>query len=104
MSAGRPYRDDGDGVLLVVRLTPRAGADSVGGIEHDAAGRAHLTAKVRAVPEKGRANAALERLIADWLGIAGSDVAVVAGGTARIKTLRLTGGSIAARLADRLGR
>ena len=99
-----PYRVDDDGVLLVVRLTPRAGADAIGQVEQDAAGRAYLTAKVRAVPEKGQANAALERLVAAWLGIARSDVAVIAGGTARLKTLRLSGAGIAPRLADKLGR
>lgn len=53
-------------------------------------GRAHLAARVRAVPEKGAANAALEKILASWLGIARSDVAVIAGGTAG-NTVDLTG-------------
>jgi hypothetical protein len=41
------------------------------------------------VPEKGAANAALERLIADVLAIGRSQVRVVAGGTARLKTVEI---------------
>ena len=52
-----------DGVDLHVRLTPRAAKDEVGGVETMADGRAHLSARVRAVPEKGAANAALDDLI-----------------------------------------
>lgn len=99
-----PFRTERDGVVLFVRLTPRAAADTIGGTEHDAAGRPHLTAKVRAVPEKGLANAALERLVANWLNVAKSEVAVVAGDTARLKTLRIRGdpAQLAVRIRDRL--
>lgn len=50
-----------------------------------------LTARVRAVPEKGKANTALETLIAKWLGVAKSHVSVVAGHTARLKVLQISG-------------
>ena len=54
-------------------------------------GRSHLKARVRAVPENGAANTALERLVAKALGVPASTVSVVAGGTARLKTLRVAG-------------
>lgn len=74
-----------------MRLTPRGGMDALDGIDRDAAGRAFLKARVRAVPEKGAANAALEKLLAKRLGIAPSRVDIVAGATARLKTVRIAG-------------
>jgi uncharacterized protein YggU (UPF0235/DUF167 family) len=54
-------------------------------------GRSHLKARVRAVPEKGAANAALEKLVAKALGVPASNVSVSAGGTARLKVLHIGG-------------
>lgn len=72
-------------------MTPRGGHDAIEGVEIFADGRATLTARVRAVPEKGAANAALERLVATHFGVPKSAVAVVAGATSRVKTVRVTG-------------
>ena len=54
-------------------------------------GSVHLAAKVRAVPDKGAANVALERLVGDSLGLPKSAVRVVSGTTSRLKTVRLSG-------------
>ena len=43
------------------------------------------------MPEKGAANAALEKLLASSLGLPKSAVSVVAGATSRLKTVRLSG-------------
>ena len=53
------------------------------------------------MPEKGKANRALERLVADTLGVPASSVSVVSGSTARLKTLLVSGdpATIEARLA-----
>lgn len=72
-----------------MRLTPKASADRFGEVETTADGRSYLTAKVRAVLEKGAANAALERLVADRFGVARSKVSVIAGQTARLKMARI---------------
>ena len=85
------FREAGSSVELFVRLTPRAAADRIGGVETAADGRPYLAAKVRAVPEKGAANAALERLVAEHFGVARSKISVVAGHTARLKTVRIEG-------------
>lgn len=85
------FRARDDGVDLFVRLTPKSSKDAVEGVETTADGRCHLAARVRAVPEKGAANAALEKLLARALGIPRNSVSVVAGGTSRLKTVRVSG-------------
>ncbi|MDX8525226.1 DUF167 family protein [Mesorhizobium sp. MSK_1335] len=95
-SAASPFfRLRENGIDLFVRLTPKAALDRIDGVETAADGRSHLKARVRAVPENGAANAALERMIAKTLGIPASAVSVVAGGTARLKTLRVVGDATA---------
>lgn len=88
---GEIFRLRADGIDLFVRLTPKAASDALDGVETTADGRSHLKARVRAVPEKGAANVALEKLVAKALAVPASSVAVVAGGTARLKTLRISG-------------
>ncbi|RVD56518.1 DUF167 domain-containing protein [Mesorhizobium sp. M2D.F.Ca.ET.185.01.1.1] len=86
-----PFRLRENGIDLFVRLTPKAALDWVDGVETAADGRSHLKARVRAVPENGAANEALERMMAKVLGVPVSAVSVVAGGTSRLKTVRVVG-------------
>ena len=86
-----PFRLRADGIDLFIRLTPKSSVDRLEGVETSADGRSHLKARVRAVPENGAANAALERLIGKALGVPASTVSVVGGGTSRLKTLRVAG-------------
>lgn len=90
-AAATCFRRRADGIELFVRLTPKSSADRIDGVEATVDGRAHLKARVRAVPEKGAANTALEKLLAKALGVPASSVSVSAGGTARLKTLRILG-------------
>ncbi len=76
--------------MLPVRLTPKSSRDEVVGIE-DHGGECVLKARVRAVPEAGRANEALETLIAKWLGVPPSTVAVAHGGKSRLKQVTVAG-------------
>ena len=80
-----------DGVSLNVRLTPKADRDGLDGCQTRDDGRAVLRARVRAVPENNKANAALTRLLADRLGLPASAVTLAAGATARVKTLAIRG-------------
>ena len=91
MTVAAPFRLRADGLDLFVRLTPRSAADALEGITTAADGSTHLKARVRAIPEKGAANLALEKLLARALGVPASAVSVVAGGTARLKTVRVLG-------------
>lgn len=85
------FRERDGGVELHVRLTPRSAKDAIEGVEQTADGRCHLAARVRAVPEKGEANTALESLLAAELGIPRKSIKVVAGATSRLKTIRIAG-------------
>ncbi|XSG83183.1 MAG: DUF167 family protein [Methyloligella sp. ZOD6] len=85
-----PFRRDAEGLLLAVRLTPKSGRDQVEGIE-EYDGAPVLRARVRAVPEDGKANTALEKLIAKWIGLPNTNVSVEKGQTSRMKQVRLMG-------------
>ena len=85
------WRVRDDGIDIHVRLTPRASKDTIEGVEEKVDVRTHLNARVRAVPEKGAANAALEKLVASFMGVPASSVSVVSGATSRLKTVRITG-------------
>jgi hypothetical protein len=56
-------------------------------------GRAVLKIRVQAVPSQGAANAAMIKLIAKAVGVPPRDVSLVAGATARIKRLSISGDS-----------
>jgi uncharacterized protein YggU (UPF0235/DUF167 family) len=89
--AARPWSLTADGVALMVRLTPKGGRDTIGSIDALADGRTVLMARVRAAPADGEANLALIRLIAKTVGVPPRDVALVAGATARLKRLTVSG-------------
>ena len=84
-----------DGILLSVRLTPKAARDEFGGFETRDDGREVLKARVRAVPEDGKANAALIRLAAKAFGLPASAVELASGQTSRTKVLKLRGEPVA---------
>nr|WP_153458479.1 DUF167 family protein [Sinorhizobium fredii] len=79
----------GDHARLTVRLTPNGGRDAIDGFETAADGEEHLKVRVRAVPEKGKANEALIALLAKALGLARNRITLVSGDTQRKKILRI---------------
>jgi uncharacterized protein len=91
MQADRPWAVSADGLVVTVRLTPRAGRDSIDGIVRLSDGRSVLRARVAAAPSGGEANSALARLLAQTLGVALRDVTLVGGGTSRLKRMLIKG-------------
>jgi uncharacterized protein YggU (UPF0235/DUF167 family) len=81
---------DSRGLTLHIRLTPNAAKDALEAWRAASDGSVHLAARVRAIPEKGRANAALVALLAKQLAIPKRDVDVIRGATSRLKTVRIT--------------
>jgi uncharacterized protein YggU (UPF0235/DUF167 family) len=111
LSEARPklgFRQVREGIMLPVRLTPKAGRDEIEGVA-DFGGDVVLKARVRALPGDGRANEALERLIAHWLKVPPSFVSVAQGGKSRLKQVLVEGDAktllrlIEARLAELAG-
>jgi uncharacterized protein YggU (UPF0235/DUF167 family) len=96
----RPYRAVPGGLRLNVRVTPNAGADRIDGFEIRADGNSVLRLRVAAVPDRGKANAAVIALLARALAIPRSAVTLTAGETSRLKTLHLDGDPV--RLAAAL--
>lgn len=93
------------GVRLAVRLTPKSAADRLLGVVTDAAGRPALKVAVTAPPEDGKANAALEKLLAKTLGLPRTTVSVVSGHASRSKLVHLAGDpqALLARIGHVLG-
>lgn len=93
-------------MILSVRVTPRGGADRIDGWDEDAAGRRFLKVRVRAMPEDGQANAAVERVLADALYVPARSVRVIAGHTARLKRVEIDappGGRVARQVEEWMG-
>lgn len=95
-----PARATPEGLLVMVRLTPKSGANQVTGVEDGADGAPVLRARVRAAPEKGKANASLVALLAGWLDVPKSACKLVMGGKSRLKQVLIHGEPDA--LMDRL--
>ena len=100
-----PWRLSADAVLLSLRLTPRSSKDALEGVETLADGRSVLKARVRAVPEDGKANLALLRRLADQLDLPIRALSLATGATGRTKVIRIEGAPEAtlARLAALTG-
>jgi uncharacterized protein len=99
--AAVPYRLTANGLVLSVRVTPNAGVDRIEGAEQRDDGVVVLRLRVAAVPDRGRANAAVVALLSKALGVSKSSIRLISGETARLKVLAVTGDppALATRLA-----
>ena len=76
----------GDDIALSIRVQPRASSNEINGIRD---GR--LRVRTTATPADGKANEAVIRLLAAFIGIAPSRIRLVRGKTQRNKELRISG-------------
>lgn len=99
-----PARAVAGGIMLYLRVTPKAGVDAVAGVEARAEGNV-LAVKVRALPDKGEANDAVVATLAKWLGHPKGRVTLAAGAKARLKQVFVAGdpAELLARVAEILG-
>ena len=99
-----PARSVADGIVIAVRVTPKAGGDEVSGVEASGDGRPVLRVRVRAAPEDGKANAAVAELLARWLDKPKTCAALVSGGKSRLKQILIRGdaGGLMEKLAARI--
>ena len=86
-----PFALADDGLRVALRVSPRASRNGVTGIADMADGR-RVKVSVTAVPEGGKANAAVIKLLAKAWRVPKSGMEVVAGATDRNKLLLIRGG------------
>lgn len=88
---GSPVGAAPGGVRVQLRLTPKAARDRIDGLAAEADGGTILKVSVTTVPEDGKANAALIKLLSKEWRVPKSAIEVVQGATDRRKVLHITG-------------
>lgn len=111
-SPALPLTPTEDGVVLTVKLTPRAGRTAIDGIAEEPGPdgpRLVLKMRVTAVPEDGKANAALVAHLAKSWRLPKRSFTLIAGDTQRVKRIHIAGArdallrDLAARLTATIG-
>ena len=86
-----PLRPGKGGLLLSLRVTPKASRDEVAGLHVAADGAVSLAVRVTAVPDRGKANKAVIETLARACGLPKSVFQLVSGETDRNKTILVSG-------------
>lgn len=89
----KSYSCVAEGVRLSLRLTPKASKNDLGPLALDADGALYLKARVTTVPENGKANKSLLKLLAKALKIPVGSISVASGLTNRNKQILIKGDS-----------
>ena len=76
---------------MAVRVTPKARSSRINGTVEDAGGRSAVKVAVTAVPEGGKANAAVIALLAKSWRVPKSSITIQTGAAAQRKILRIKG-------------
>ena len=76
---------------IAIRATPGASKNMVGGAWVGPDGAPRLVVKVTAPPDSGRANRAIESVLASAFELPKSRVSVISGAKNRLKSVRLDG-------------
>ena len=87
-----PFHLRPEGLMVTVRLAPKASRNAVAGIDATESGDFCLKVMVTAVPEDGKANAALCKLLAKTWKLTPGRLQVASGATSRRKQLLITEG------------
>ena len=82
---GDAARVSGDDLVISVRVTPRAKHNEVGGIANGM-----LQVRTTAPPADGKANKAVARLLAEFIGVAPSRIRLLRGTASRNKQFVVT--------------
>lgn len=75
--------------IIAIRLTPKAAANRIGTPRLLPNGTEQLTIYVTAPPDKGKANEAMLRLLANHLNLAPSRLEIIGGQTSRNKLVKV---------------
>ena len=85
---GDACRRQGDDLVVFVRVTPRARHNTVSGVVNGA-----LQIRTTAAPADGKANKAVVKLLAGFLGVPPSSVSLMRGRTRRDKSFLVRNGA-----------
>jgi uncharacterized protein len=86
-----PFHPVDGGLEVRLRVTPKASRDALQGVVADTQGNGVIKIAVTAVPEDGKANAAVIKLLAKAWRLRKTDMHIVRGSTDRNKTLLIEG-------------
>lgn len=94
------------GVRVALRVTPKASANRVQSVVADADGRMRLKVQVTAVPEGGKANQAVIKLLSKAWKLPKTSLSVVSGQADRNKVVEIAGdpARLNQQLCDYLGK
>lgn len=85
---------------ILLRVTPGAAREGLGGIWEGPGGERRLVLRVTVPPEKGKANKAVIAFLAKKIGVPKSALSLVSGETDRNKMVRLEAIGAAAAIAQ----
>ena len=80
-----------DGLRLFVKVQPGASKNAIEEVICDPCGQAYLKVRVTAVPENGKANIAVTKLLAKNWKLPVSSISITARETSRLKTFHIKG-------------
>ena len=86
-----PIRPHIEGLLLAVMLTPKASKNELMQLKTTSDGKTWLKASVTAIPDKGKANTALIKLLSKKLRLPKTNIQLIAGKQSRLKTVLIVG-------------
>lgn len=86
-----PLKKISDGVVVAIRLSPSASRNKLDRCEMDGEGVMRLRVSVTAVPEKGKANAALIKFLSKSWRLPKSTFSIISGELSRYKALKISG-------------
>ncbi len=90
-AAPSPFEAVADGLRVALRVTPKASRNAVTGLAATAGGGRVLKVAVTTVPENGKANEAVIKLLSKAWKVPKTSLTVVAGATDRNKILHVAG-------------
>lgn len=91
VNASLPFVEASEGVRVRVRVSPRARATRIEGLEHEPQGGVRLRVAVTEAADAGRANAAVLALLAKVWRLPKTSLAIASGATDRRKTVLIAG-------------
>jgi len=86
-----PFRVTSQVLEVFLRVTPKASVNRVQGTVMDATGVSRIKVQVTALPEKGKANAVVVKLLSKLSGAPKTACSVISGKTDRNKTVLIAG-------------